>query len=267
MKLILSDNTSFDINTDEACSALPTIRSMHKHLQHVKIPFKEWDNPYYCTWYSHEDLVGRLAEFGKLLEITVDVNRCLIFDQSYYNQLHQIYEVNYNGDPAWLDYHEHIHICEQRKTNIRSTLTIDYREKVGPLVKRFNQDWAGSLTTTLQAGDVFTRWVELGKTPYGYWCDQEPNDINRICELAKPWDKFTACVCVALTDVNLTNGMDVAGFNQWWEPYQQDWCKHWGIKKWSLQDMRGVLVFGTVDNIELLNYNLMNNISPVRISL
>ena len=39
------------------------------------------------------------------------------------------------------------------------------------------------------------------------------------------------------------------------------------FKEWSLQDMRGVLVYGTIDNIELLNYNLMNNISPVRISL
>ena len=78
-------------------------------------------------------------------------------------------------------------------------------------------------------------------------------------------------LCIAMQDVdlidNLLNRIDVNEFNKWWKIYENDWCKHWGIKKWSLQDMRGVLVYGTIDNIELLNYNLMNNISPVRISL
>jgi len=266
MKLLFNDKSSISINTRD-CLAWSEVHKIYRHLQHVDIPFKAWDNPHYASQHSFKSLVDKLAHFGKLLDIDIDISRCLRLDQTYYNLIHKIYEDNYNGNPTWLDFHEHIHICERKNPKISSTCQLDWREKAGPLIKKINKDLYTDLTTKITAGDVFTRWVELGKTPYGYWCDQEPNDINRICELAKPWDKFTPVLCVAMQDVDLLDNIDVNSFNQWWAPYQQDWCKHWGIKKWSLQDMRGVLVYGTIDNIELLNYNLMNNISPVRISL
>ena len=266
MKLLFNDKSSISIKTRD-CLAWSEVHKIYRHLQHVDIPFKAWDNPHYASQHSFKSLVDKLAHFGKLLDIDIDISRCLRLDQTYYNLIHKIYEDNYNGNPTWLDFHEHIHMCEKYKRQSSGALYLDWREKAGPLIKKINKDLYTDLTTKITNGDVFTMWSELGKPPYQYWKDGEPNNIKRICELAKPWDKFNPVLCVAMQDVDLLDNIDVNSFNQWWAPYQQDWCKHWGIKKWSLQDMRGVLVYGTIDNIELLNYNLMNNISPVRMSL
>ena len=266
MKLLFNDKSSISINTRD-CLAWSEVHKIYRHLQHVDLPFKAWDNPHYASQHSFKSLVDKLAHFGKLLDIDIDISRCLRLDQTYYNLIHKIFEDNYNGNPTWLDFHEHIHICERKNPKISSNFQLDWREKAGPLIKKINKDLYTDLTTKITAGDVFTTWSELGKSPYRYWKHGEPNKIKRICELAKPWDKFNPVLCVAMQDVDLLDNIDVNRFNHWWAPYQQDWCKHWGIKKWSLQDMRGVLVYGTIDNIELLNYNLMNNISPVRISL
>tara|TARA_R110002074_G_scaffold2882_3_gene15917 strand:+ start:2918 stop:3718 length:801 start_codon:yes stop_codon:yes gene_type:complete len=266
MKLLFNDESSIKFNTHE-CGAWAEMQKLYKHLQHVDLPFKAWDNPYYVTQLSLESLVANLSHFGKMLDIDIDANRCLARDQTYFNLIHQIYEDNYNGNPVWLDFHDHLHICENYKSYSSSTLYLNWREKAGPLTKKINKDLYTDLTTKITAGDVYTRWNELGKTPERYWKDGEPNNINRICELAKPWIKFTPALYVATQNIDLMSDTDITGFNKWWKLYENDWCKHWQIEKWSLQDMRGVLVYGTIDNVELLKYNLMNNISPVRISL
>ena len=266
MKLLFNDKSIIEIKTRD-CLAWSEVHTMYRHLQHVDIPFKEWDNPCYTSQHSFKSLVDKLAHFGKLLDINIDISRCLELDQTYYNEIHKIYEDNYNGTPAWLDFHEHIHICERKNPKISSTIKFDWREKAGPLIKKINKDLYTDLTTKIAAGDVFTKWSELGKTPYLYWKDGEPNNIRRICELAKPWDKLNPVLCIAMQDIDLLDNNDVNGFNKWWKIYENNWCKHWQIEKWSLQDMRGVLVYGTIDNVELLKYNLMHNISPVRISL
>jgi len=268
MKLLFNDKSSISIKTRD-CLAWSEVHKIYKHLQYVDLPYKDWLNPCYKSQHSFKSLVDKLAHFGKLLDIDIEISRCLTLDQTYYNEIHQTYEDNYNGNPVWLDFHYHLHLCENYKRQSLSSFYLDWNEKAGPLTKKINKDLYTDLTTKITAGDVFTRWSELGKPPYQYWEDGEPNNIKRICELAKPWDNFVPMLCIAMQDVdlidNLLNRIDVNEFNKWWKIYENDWCKHWGIKKWSLQDMRGVLVYGTIDNIELLNYNLMNNISPVRI--
>jgi|TARA_R110000782_G_scaffold161238_1_gene253233 hypothetical protein len=266
MELLFNDKSSILIKTRD-CLAWSEVHKIYRHLQHIDIPFKAWDYPSYTSQHSFKSLVDKLAHFGKLLDIDIDISRCLRLDQTYYNLIHKIYEDNYNGNPTWLDFHEHIHICEQKNPKISSIYRQDWREQAGPLIKKINKDLYTDLTTKINAGDVFTQWAELGKPPCQYWKDNEPNNIKRICELAKPWDNFNPVLCVAMQDIDLLDNIDDNGFNEWWKLYENDWCRHWGIKKWSIEDMHGVLVYGTVDNIALLNYNLMNNISPVRISL
>ena len=165
MKLLFNDKSSISIKTRD-CLAWSEVHKIYRHLQHVDIPFKAWDNPHYASQHSFKSLVDKLAHFGKLLDIDIDISRCLRLDQTYYNLIHKIYEDNYNGNPTWLDFHEHIHICERKNPKISSTFQLDWREKAGPLIKKINKDLYTDLTTKITNGAVSYTHLTLPTTPY-----------------------------------------------------------------------------------------------------
>jgi len=267
MKIVFSNNDSCDIVLLQNPIS-PVYRQVYKHLQHVPIPFRNWDNPFYVNDSTHEQLVDNLIFFGNKISVQVDRDACLFQDQDHLNALHRIYERNYKNNSDWLDFHEHIHLCE-RKYNERRPhiLTIDYRDKSGFLEKKFNFDWFSNSTTQLKAGDVFVRWQELGKTPYQYWKHKEPNDMQRMCELIKPWVLLKPCILVALEDIDRLKNTEAAEFNCWWEQYSDKWCQHWGIPEWTLDNMFSVLTFGRVSNVDNIINNLKNKIIPTRVVL
>ena len=129
MHITLTDGT--DIVLDTVSSPVESaLRQMLKHLQHVPVPFRDWDNPYYRDAVSHEELVNQLDKFANKLNITIDQSKCLATDDKYLNELHRIYEINYDGNPDWLDFHETIHLCQRfcyPKKNYIAFL--DWREK------------------------------------------------------------------------------------------------------------------------------------------
>jgi hypothetical protein len=265
MKLTFVNNTSIQISLNNNLLT-PVIRGMYKHLRHLPVDFKPWDNPYYVDTKTHEQLVSSLIDFGQKIGVSVDQQPCLDFDQEYYNRIHKIYELNYNGDSKWLDFHEHIHICEFRK-KIPKTLVVDYREKAGILEKKFDMAWLKDTVTTVRPGDVYVQWAELGKTPYGYWKNSEPNDFNRMCVLAKPWLKLRAKLHIALESTNFIDHYDVEGFNNWWKDYEQPWCRHWNISTWGIQQIASVSVIGNISDIELVKTNLQKEILPCQIQI
>ena len=65
MKLLFNDKSSISIKTRD-CLAWSEVHKIYRHLQHVNIPFKEWDNPHYASQHSFKSLVDKLAHFGKL---------------------------------------------------------------------------------------------------------------------------------------------------------------------------------------------------------
>ena len=246
----------------------PAVIKIYKHLQHIKIPFQKWDNPFYLKNYSYSDIVDYLAEYGKLVGVNVDKKQCLSNTQQYFNLLHKIYEVSYNGLPAWLDFHEHIHICENfYNQDGHLKLTIDYREKSGMLEKPFNFLWIESTVAELKAGDVYISWAELGKSPYSYWQNNEPDDIQRICQLAKPWLTLRPKLNIALVDINFLYQKDIVNFNNWWKNYHEEWCLHWDIPQWTIENMFSHLVIGNVNDINNLTHLLKNNIFPEKVTL
>lgn len=259
MKLLFDcDSVSFSLT--ESVLA-PVYQRLITHLRHIDIPFRPWDNPYAVS-----DRIDRLFEYGQAVGVDVDRDKCARQDQDYFNFLHRIYEKNYNGDPTWLDYHEHIHLCEFSNTAHRY-LHIDFREKAGLLEKSFDIQWMKSSTTQIKAGDVFVPWAELGKTPYRYWRDKEPDDINRIKELCKPWLKLRPKILVALEDYDYSKTS--SAFDQWWQQYHDEWCQHWNISKWDLTDMRSRIVFGNmpVEELDKMKKLLQDKKIPRRISL
>jgi hypothetical protein len=267
MKLYFDDSI-IDIFLNDSLLSLK-IQQSYRHLQHLLINFKPWDSPYYFDSLTKEQLILRLVNFGQDVGVDVDYQRCFDKDQDYFNAIHKIYEQKYNGNPRWLDFHEHIHLCEQfdsQRLNIKS-LVIDYREKAGPLEKKFNTEWMEKTTTQVSAGDVYIQWAELGKTPYAYWKNSEPNEIARMCELAKPWLKLRPKLSIALEDFNFYSKFDIQTFNNWWKEYEQDWCKHWNIAQWGIKEIASVSVIGRVANVDQIKLHLQKQSFPTQIKI
>lgn len=237
---------------------------IYRHLQHVKIPFKLWDYPI-TDDYDKQSLVDVLSEHAARLGIVVDRERLITGDQSYYNILHQIYETKNDGKTAWLNYHESLHLCEGGL--VFSFVRIDFRDLAGPLERSFDRRWLSQAVTQIRAGDVFCSWAELGKLPYTYWTDGEPDDIVRLCELAKPWLTLCPHLVVALRDQDLTENINVTDFNHWWQSYQAKWCSHFGLTDWRWQEMFSVIPVGRIKDLDQFISNVNNKIIPSYVRL
>ena len=266
MHIILTNGTTVELETVPS-PVETTVRSMFKHLQHVSLPFRPWDNPYYQDSISYDELVEQLATFASKLDIVVDKQRCVDRDDEYFNTLHKIYESSYTGDPAWLDYHETIHLCQRFfYTKKRRMTTIDWRGKAGPLTKNFDPQWAKHGTTKIKKGDVCVEWNELGKTPYMYWIEKEPNSLARINDLVKPWSKLRPKLAIAMEDLDLLAGYQTLEFLDWWKDYQESWCKQYNLSSWTLEDMSCIVVYKIL-NFDQFESELKQKNNPVKISL
>jgi hypothetical protein len=250
MKMHFNNGTQIEIELVQGDVATD-LTKIYKHLQHVPLNFKKWDNPFYLDHVTLDELINNLKILGTQVAVDVDTDKCFASQQSYYNQLHKIYEIGYNGNPEWLDFHEHIHLCEQyyRNLNPRS-ISIDYRERAGPLTKIFNNAYLSNMITEIVPGTVYVEWAELGKPPYYYWLDKEPDDLDRLCQLAKPWLTFKPRLRVATQHINLLEHVDL-NFHNWWEQYESNWCKHWHIAKWPIEFMKGVIQVGKINDEHL----------------
>lgn len=267
MKLVFSNAIKIDLGINNT-ELSETYKKIYKNLCHATLEFREWDNPYYKDRLTYEQIVDRLELYGQRVSVVVDKSRCLAYDQTHYNDLHKIYEMNYNGNPAWLDFHEHIHACEHYYDQHRvRILDIDYREKAGMLEKPFNLSWLKHSSAQVNAGDVFVSWAELGKTPYQYWLNKEPNDIKRMCQLAKPWLKLRPKIKIAIEDIDELKDKQVQEFESWWKDYQAEWCQHWGLESWTLNDIYSNAIIGHIDDVAELQTLLKNNINPVGVSM
>jgi len=230
----------------------------YKHLQNVSLPIRDWDYPFYLDHATLGHMIEQLCNFAMQLDVEVDPVLCQ--QQSYLNHLHGIYEKNYNGRPQWLDFHEHIHLCgDLIKLDRGKILTIDYRELAGPLLLDIDHTLLDQLRLDIRPGDVTVGWAELGKTPYGYWKSQEPNDVDRICELAKPYLKFRPRLEITIQPQPEKDPTDIETFVKWWACYESAWCKHWNLTSWSLEQMLGRVVIGHVVDFDKFLQLLRSN--------
>lgn len=270
MHILFDDGTDIPI-TIYPSDLSPVILKIFKHLQHVTLPFRPWDSYLYVDEHDRSFMIDRLCYYGSLLGINVDKEKCSRIDQNYFNQLHMLYESHYDGSPSWLDFHEHIHLSERKTCRHEKTISLDYREKSGLLEIPYNHDWVRHSTSDIATGDVYVSWAELGKTPFYYWANQEPDDLDRICKLAKPWLKFRPKLKVALEPINrmqeIRNKSLDEQFDRWWKQYHDDWCRHWGIDSWTIDDMFACNVIGHIDSISLVDDLLQARVYPVKVTL
>ena len=121
MQILFNNDSRIEISLFDTEPA-NTIRRMYYHLQHVELSFRENDDPFYTYKFTYNEVVDRLVKYGKIVLVNVDPDRCLQHDQQYFNDLHEIYEKKYNGVTDWLNFHEHIHLCEKYVTDRKSVV-------------------------------------------------------------------------------------------------------------------------------------------------
>ena len=265
MKILFSNNVTVDLEIDDSPVG-KIYQKTYKHLSSIPIPFSAWDNSFnYKDTLGYAQLVDQLVMYAGRLSINIDKQQCLEQNQLYFNTIHKIYEMQYDGSPGWLNFHEHIHMCENYYNRSPGVLSIDYREKMGPLEKPFDRSWQSNTTTKIKAGDVFVAWSELGKTPYTYWHDNEPFEAKRMCELIKPWLKLIPKLKIALEDIDRLNGVRVTEFETWWNQYKGPWLQHWNLTDWTTHDIFSVNVFGKTTQLDLLLEQVKNNTVPTNI--
>jgi hypothetical protein len=240
---------------------------MLKHLSNVQLEFHNHDNPYrYRIDIIHEQLKTTSDQLG------IEVNFNNLSDQMYLNHLHSIYEKNYNGNSIWLQFHESIHMMEVLNKGLYLSprrgprADIGYKEKGGLLKRKYTYEELTTCQTTFSAGDVYVTFLELGKTPYEYWADSEPDNIDRLCELAKPMLQLLFKLSVALKDVD-TVPKDMNRFDQWFSKYKTQWCKHWGIPDWSTEQITGGILVGSVVGIQDFDMELQTGNVPYKLGL
>lgn len=272
MRIHFKDGTAVDITLSDSVLKSLLLRSF-KHLQHIDIPFRPWDWP---NFVQHTDLssqVDQLVTYANELLLDIDRQRCQDSDQEYYNFLHSIYEKNYDGRKVWIDFHESIHTLEalssDKSKDWLNVLNINYREQGGLLETKFDREWIPYLSTEIKKGQVYCHWSELGKDPWQYWQDREPDDIERICELCKPWNHWKPVLRVAMADRNLLENpaKDLANFQSWWSSYEKDWCRYWNLDNWTWQEQFAVLPVGYIHDLDAITEAARNDTKPYRISL
>lgn len=231
-------------------------KKMLKHLQHVELEEYPLDNPYRC---NKETAVTELLTYAELLGIEIDQSKFV--DQQYLNYLHKIYEKTYNRngknvhpDRYWMHYQEAVHVVEHTFVeNIDyskpSHTHVDYREKCGPVIRPFDNRYRDLFVTEIPAGTVCIDWTELGKIPYDYWMNREEENLDRVCELVKPWTGIKPKLKIYLNDRDMVAD-DVEDFLPWFEQYKPQWLKHWGLDSWDIKDQFGRPPIGVLDDLE-----------------
>jgi hypothetical protein len=134
------------------------------------------------------------------------------------------------------------------------------------LTKAFNNTYLSNIITNIVPGTVYIEWAELGKSPYNYWLDNEPDDLDRMCKLAKPWLLFKPKLRIATQYTDLLSTVD-ENFYSWWEQYESDWCRHWRLDAWPIEFIRGVIQVGTVKELDTMISLFQQQIPVERITL
>jgi hypothetical protein len=244
-----------------------------KHLQNLPLQIEQFEkeNPFNEVYTDSKVAFKRLIETASNIGVDIQIEQEI--SQNYLNQLHKIYEENYDGkNQQWLVFHEMIHVNEMHISNrllpgafTVHSLGFDWREKAGIFNKPYDRNFNKFAVTELPKGSVYLKWQELGKKPYRYWYDGEPNDTVRVCELAKPWIEIRPAFHVTTRDIKFDSGIDLDSFNQWFEVHRNAWCQHWNLTDWTPEEMYTVLPVGHIYSIDQLIERFQNKQYPTKV--
>ena len=263
MHLVLSNGKKFFLDLYPSFTRDIILR-WFKHLQHVNIPWRPWDYEHHYLQKSLESIHDDLKDTAEKLELQIDMIR--LGDQQYLNELHMIYEREYDGSQQYTDFHEVIHSIERKYTHRSDYFRINFRHLAGPLKILFQYQWLEHTQLKVDPGTVFIEMDELGKSPYRYWLDKEPDNLERLTQLAKPWIWMRPRLVFALDQIGFGT-YDQEQFEKWFNQYKKAWCQHWNIPDWTIEHMRAKLPIGEVQDYQSLKEELTRGQVPCKLIL
>jgi hypothetical protein len=145
---------------------------------------------------------------------------------------------------------------------------LTYGEKSGPLDQAYTFDELTTIKSQVAPGECYIEFNELGKTPLQYFVNREPNNIQRFCELAKPFIRLNFKLTVALDPIDfMPDPALIEQYQTWLAPHYQTWCQHWNIPEWTVEQTVGVLPVGQIDHVDLFKHDIASGAKPIGLSL
>jgi hypothetical protein len=268
LKIKWADNVTVDVELAKNPAA-EFYYSCMRRLQHLDLFFGPRETPYHPLNIDVLQAQQLLQTQLKNLDILVDVAR--LRDQAYLNYLHDIYFQQCNTrDRAyytqWTHAHDTIHLLEMHNQNKfqSSVVSFNYRNDAGPLYKKFDRAYLQYAVQSVEPGTCFLIEQELGKNPLIYFKDQEPNDIEFMCRVSKPWVNLIPTLNLAVE--HIVPSSIPQEFLQWFDNYQDQWCQHWGITDWQPEEIYAKIPIGRILNFDELHQRFKNNHYPIRVT-
>lgn len=231
----------------------PISMKWFKKLQHLhRLPLSD-SHSVYQPWpdTNRYEIKSLHEEFCRAVKIEfeiLDYSR-----QGNLNLLHELYEqhhdlaVDIHPDILY-KFHRAIHETQNLNLKIQyDNLEFGWGTLEGPLEQKINMNIYYS--DILKHGNLYLKWSELGKLPFQYFSDGEPNNQTRFNALAKPNQTLRAKFSLQLSEnkFQFTNE-----FNDWFEKYKTGWLSHHGIDDWrAIDEISGVHVAEPLQDIDL----------------
>ena len=200
-----------------------------KHLS--SIPHSPLETSVFSGTVDVQRTHREFCQFAGIEYVEADYN-----DQVALNQLHEQYVTNHdrlsmleNNDILY-EFHNIIHNMEKKSQGNR--YYVGWGVKEGPLGEKFhcNQHYADSFVKN----NLYLPWTELGKTPLDYFNNNEPNDLARLCSLAKPHITLRAKFMIARKD--FSPPPFTREFLEWFSQHRAAWLDHYSITDWRPRD-------------------------------
>ena len=263
MKLHFNDVIfTASIADEENCIADYYLKCL-KHLQHLPLKFFQTD----LSFDNDKDsIISKIISVGDKLGIVVSEDS--LNNQKYFNFLHEIYEknaINHDFNDQWLEFHSLIHYLESYG-NKHHYMKIDFGNKAALLYKNFDYDFMSYSISEVKPGDITIQWSELGKTPYRYWRDKEPDNLSRICSLAKPWINLKPSIKINFSEKSFEKD-DMDEFIDWFDQYETPWKKHWNCPLWDAYSQLYPIKIGHIPGHNDMLNKLTSGHVPFKITL
>lgn len=197
-----------------------------KHLRHVPI------DPVESEVIDVSDIQNIYKDFCKFANLEPITIKSL--DQSTLNRLHKIYEEQHdalsrlNNNEILYKFHHSIHYSEDISKS-KSKMPVGWGINEGPLTEQF--DCYSYYDDEVRKNNMYLPWAELGKTPFQYYTDNEPDNQRRMLELCKPHTTFRAKFFIGLSDI--TPSEFPLGFLKWFDQYKEAWYKKYNLEEYS----------------------------------
>ena len=228
-KIILKNQENKDIDIEYALHNSLLAEKWIKKIKHLKRVAIDPVESNIIDVSDIQDIYKKFCEFANLEPIDIEP-----LDQSKLNELHKIYEEQHEtlsrikNNEILYKFHHSIHHNENVSKG-ESKIVIGWGINEGPLSEQF--DCHSYYADKIEKNNIYLPWAELGKKPFAYYTDKEPNNQTRMVELCKPHMTFRAMFFISLEDI--TPRKFTPDFSKWFDQYKQAWFKEYKIQEYT----------------------------------